>query len=415
MTATIIQVHARKILDSRGNQTVEIDVETELSKGTAAAPSGASRGRWEAEPYPKGGVEAAVKLVREIVSPALRGVDACDQAKVDAKLHEIDGTDRFTTIGGNTAYAISLASAKAAASSKGVQLFQHLQDREAYDIPIPLGNVIGGGMHAQGPRTDIQELLVLPFGCSTLLEAATINAETHREVAKLAGKNGTRIVAKGDEGAWVLDLDTDQSLSLVQEACETVSRNHGVEVRIGIDMASSTLWDEKKTSYIYRRDRKSLQPDEQLEFVLRLIRQYKLVYVEDPFHEEDFESFAQLKAGTSKSMICGDDLVVTNTVRLRKAAEANSINAVIIKPNQVGTITDSEATSRLAKTYGFVLVASHRSGEIPSGDLAHLAVGFQSPVIKCGVVGGERMAKVNELIRIEEQLQGRGKLAKIIC
>jgi len=411
---TVIQdVRARKIFDSRGNPTIEVDIVTQNGFGRAAAPAGASKGKWEVQSYPSGGVDQAVKKVNETVAPKLIGMDADEQETIDTVLHEIDATDNFSKIGGNTAYAVSVATSLAAASSKDIPLFQHLSGTFTCEIPFPLGNVIGGGMHARGRRTDIQEFLVLSTKASTAVEASEANIRVHAEVPNLISKFGATVGGKGDEGAWVSDLETHKALELLSEACEVVLDDVGVEVRLGLDVAASTLWDPKKKAYVYERDERRLEEEKQIDFILDLIEDYNLIYVEDPLREDAFEAFGELTKRAKGCLVCGDDLFTTNIKRLETGLKHNAANATIIKPNQVGTLTDAYKAARRAKLAGYVPVMSHRSGDVPEPVLAHLAVAFQCPIIKTGVVGGERVAKINELFRIQEALGNRAKMASI--
>jgi enolase len=411
--SVIREVRSRKIFDSRGSEAIEIDIVTEGALGRSSAPSGASKGRWEVKSYPDGGVDQALEAVQRLVGPRLAGMKVDSLKPIDAVLHKIDSTRDFITIGGNTAYAISVASAIAGASSKGIPLFQYLSERGNAELPYPLGNVIGGGLHAKGERTDIQEFLVLPTSSRSFAEAAAANIRVHKEVARLIEDRGLKLSGRGDEGAWVVPLESEQSLEILSKACGEVSGQTGVKLRAGIDMAASTLWDGKNNAYIYRRDNKRLDDGEQLEFVLELIKKYKLAYVEDPFDEDSFDSFAELTSKAHDTLVCGDDLFTTNVERLERGIRAKAANAVIIKPNQVGTLTDAIAAANFAKQADYVPVVSHRSGETCGPEISHLAVALQAPIIKLGVVGGERTAKINELIRIEESLGEKAKMAKI--
>jgi len=411
---TLIQdVRARKIFDSRGNPTIEVDIVTQTGFGRAAAPAGASKGKWEVQSYPPGGVDQAVKKVKETVAPELTGMDADKQETIDNILHETDSTDNFSKIGGNTAYAVSVATSLAAASSKDIPLFQHLSGTLTCEIPFPLGNVIGGGMHAKGRRTDIQEFLVLSTKANTAIEASEANIRVHAEVPNLISKFGASVGGKGDEGAWVSNLETHKALELLSEACEAVSDDMGIEVRLGLDMAASTLWNPKKKVYVYERDERRLEEEKQIDFTLDLIEDYDLIYVEDPLREDAFEAFGELTKRAKGCLVCGDDLFTTNIKRLETGLKHKAANSTIIKPNQVGTLTDAYKAARRAKLAGYVPIMSHRSGDVPEPVLAHLAVAFQCPIIKTGVVGGERVAKINELSRIQEALGNRAKMASI--
>jgi enolase len=410
-SAVIENVKARRIFDSRGNEAIEVDVITSKSMGRSSAPSGASKGRWEVKSYPNGGVVQAIKIVEEIAAPRLTGVSVDDPKSVDAKLHQIDESRDFAKLGGNTAYAISLASAMAGAASKGIHLFKHLAETLTFALPYPLGNVIGGGLHAKGERTDIQEFLVLPVRSRNFAEAAAANIKVHREVAGLIEDKGVKLAGRGDEGAWVVPLETEQVLEILSKACGRIADETGVKLGIGLDVASSTMWNEKDGVYVYQRDKKRLDTGDQIDFMVNLVRDYKLVYVEDPFDDESFQSFSELTAKVRGILICGDDLFATNIERLKKGIKEKAGNAIIIKPNQVGTITDAFVTAKLAKEANYACVVSHRSGESCGHELAHVALALSAPIIKLGVLGGERIAKINELIRIEEVLGGQARMA----
>lgn len=409
----IENVKARVVFDSRGNEAIEIDVTTPSGTGRSSAPSGASKGRWEVKSYPGNEVAQAVKMVEKIVAPRLIGMKIDDFKLIDTKIHELDRTPDLSEVGGNTAYAVSLASAIAGAASRRIPLFQHLSDVRAYELPYPLGNVIGGGLHAKGDRTDIQEFLVLPTKSRTFAEAASANIRVHREIARLIEGQGIKVSGRGDEGAWVVGLRTEQALEMLSKACNIVSDATGVKLRIGVDMAASSMYDEENKAYIYQRDDKKIDESDQLELVLALINTYKLAYVEDPFHEESFASFAELTSKVSNTLVCGDDLFTTNVKRLRRGVEVAAGNSVIIKPNQVGTLSDAFAAAGYAKQAGYVPVVSHRSGETCGSEIAHVAVALQAPIMKLGVIGGERIAKINELIRIEEMLGEKADMAKM--
>jgi len=413
--STIIEeVLARKIFNIRGEETIEIDVKTKKGLGRASAPSGASRGKGEVVPYPEGGVNQAIKRVKELVEPQLIGIEAQRQEKVDHLLHQIDGTQDFGKIGGNTTYAVSLASADAAASSMNKPLFAQLGGYSTSELPHPLGNVIGGGKHARGKSPDIQEFLVLPVKVNTFLDAAKANVLIHQRVGfYLLKKDKTFTGGRGDEGAWAPNLKNEDALEIVAKACEEVSQETGIECKVGLDIAASSLWDTKKDCYIYPRDEVDKDSGEQLEFVLDLIQKYKLAYVEDPFHEEDFESFGELTRRVKKCLICGDDLFATNKKRLAYGIEKGVTNAIIIKGNQVGTLTDAWETTILAQKANYVPIMSHRSGETTEAHIAHLAVAFRCPIIKAGVIEGARIAIINELIRIEKMIGERAKMATV--
>jgi len=414
-SAVVKKVAARKVFNIRGEETIEVDVTTNNGFGRASAPAGASRGKGEVTPYPEGGVDAAIQKVEKQIAPKLVGANSEKQVEIDALLHRIDGTEGFQNIGGNTAYAVSLATAEAAANSFGVPLYHHLAGYLASELPHPLGNVVGGGKHARAKAPDIQEFLVLPLKVDTFLNAARANVLVHQKVGVLlAKKDPTFTGGRGDEGAWAPNIKNEDALETVTKACKETSEETGIRCGVGLDVAASALWDSKKKRYFYTRDGVTRDSEEQLEFILGLIKDYKLVYVEDAFREEDFESFAELTRKVKNCLVCGDDLFVTNKQRLEKGAREGAGNAIIIKGNQVGTLTDAWETTQLAVKAEYTPVMSHRSGETTEAHIAHLSVAFRCPMIKAGVVEGARIAIINELIRIEETLGERSRMATLL-
>jgi enolase len=412
MSSIIEEVVARILFNSRGQETIEVDIITEDGFGSAAAPAGASTGKAEVVSYSEGGVHSSIKKLEELVIPELIGMDAEEQNEIDALLHEIDGTNNFSNIGGNTAFAISLANAEAAATSYDLPLFQFLSGYLASSLPFPLGNVLGGGKHALGKTTDIQEFLVLPLNACCFVDAARANVLAHQKIGALLRNADPNFTGgKGDEGAWAPNIGNEDALEIVAKACDEVSQEMDIECRPCLDIAASSFWDPKESVYTYSMEKIKRDPGDQLEFVLHLIEKYNLVYVEDPFHEDDFENFSELTKKVDNCLICGDDLFVTNSERLAQGIELCAGNSLIVKTNQVGTLTDAWETTRLAKMAGYVPVMSHRSGETTDTHIAHLAVGFSCPVIKTGVMNGERVAKINELIRIEENLGNRAQMS----
>jgi enolase len=389
-------IRMRTILDSRGNPTVEAEVWTGNGFGRAAAPSGASTGAHEARALP---AKEAVEEAQARLIPSLIGEDAADQIGFDGLLREMDGTRDFSSIGANVAVALSLANAKAAASALGLPLFRYLAGIFVTEIPLPLGNVIGGGAHAPG-ATEIQEFLVVPTGAADAREAVFANAAVHRKVKENLSARGLAC-GKGDEGAWAPQIDDRSAFDVVREAVETVSDELKISINMGIDVAASQLFSNGR--YRYREAERSTE--EQIAYMAELVDDYGLVYVEDPLHEDDFSGFAELtRQVKDRCLICGDDLFVTSPERIMAGIEAGSADCVLVKPNQVGTLTDTFEAVRLAHRHGMETVMSHRSGETTDDTIAHLAAAFGCIFLKCGVVGGERTAKLNELIRIEEIL-----------
>lgn len=414
MSSIIEDLIARKIFNNRGEETIEVDVITASGFGRAAAPAGKSRGKAEVIYYPNGGVDQAVKKVDELIAPELAGLNADYQEEIDNTLHEIDGTTNFKVIGGNTAFAISLANAEAAANSHGLLLFQFLGGSTANVLPYPLGNCISGGQHARGKSPDIQEFLAFPHGAETFLEAVTANAQIHKKIGDALRKKDKLFTAgKSDEGAWIANIDGDAAFEIISKSCEEVSSEMDFECSFGVDMAASSLWDEKEQVYYYKNEDKKRDTGEQLEYVKEIIEKYHLTYVEDAFHEEDFKSFAALTKQVKNCLICGDDLFTTNNERLSQGIKMGAGNAIIIKVNQIGTLTDALETIQNAQRNGYACVMSHRSGDTTDWHIAHLAVAFSCPIIKTGVVEGARIAKLNELIRIEHFLGNRAKMANL--
>ncbi|MCW3982325.1 MAG: hypothetical protein NWE81_04360 [Candidatus Bathyarchaeota archaeon] len=413
-SARIKEVAARKILNSRGEETIEIDIKTKSGFGRAAAPAGASKGLAEVVYYPKGGVNAAIETVEKLISPKLVGLDANNQEEIDLLLHEIDGTGNFSQIGGNTAYSISLCAAKATSDSYSIPLFEYLGGYLAYELPFPLGNVISGGRHAHGRAPDIQEFLVLPTHAKSFWEAAVANVTFHREVGGILRKTkNTFTSGKSDEGAWIADINNEEAFQLMARVSAEVSRESEFECRIGVDIAASTLWKKQENRYVYSHEKLKRSPEEQADYVLELIDRFDLAYVEDPFHEEDFEGFAWLTKKARNCLICGDDLFVTNVGRLKRGIEKASANTVIIKPNQIGTLTDAWETAKAARESLYTPVVSHRSGDTTNAEISHLSVAFHCPIIKTGVIEGARIAKIDELIRIEDVLGRRARMAEV--
>lgn len=414
MSSMIEDIIARKIFNSRGEETIEVDIITASGFGRASAPSGKSRGNAEVLYYPQGGVDQALKKIDELIAPEIAGLNADSQEEIDNMLHEIDGTENFSNIGGNTAFAISLASAEAAANSHSLLLFQFLGGNIANTLPYPLGNCISGGAHTRGKAPDIQEYLALPHGAESFLEAATANVQIHKKIGD-ALKKKDKLFNGGisSEGAWIANIGNVDALEIMAKACEEVGNELDFECGFGLDIAASSLWQEKEDKYVYENEGKKRDSAEQLEFILDLIEKYHLVYVEDPFHEEDFESFAELTRKVKDCLVCGDDIFTTNSERLNRGIKLNAANAIIIKVNQIGTLTDALETIETAQKHGYATVMSHRSGDTCDWHIAHLAVAFRCPMIKTGVIEGARVAKINELIRIEHFLGDKAKMANL--
>jgi len=395
----ITDIRLRRVLDSRGNATVEADVLTESGGfGRGKAPSGASTGEYEALELP---AQEAIAKAREDALPRLVGeVHAGNQRDVDNALRAADGTDDFSSIGANSAVAISMAAAAAGADVLGAPLYQHLGGTfRGNEFPTPLGNIIGGGEHA-ADATNIQEFLSAPIGAPSVEEAVFANAAVHQEVHDMLADRGIP-AGKGDEGAWAPSVSDDEAFDIMEEAVETVADELGFAIQFGLDVAAAEMYDEDEGGYVYDDGVKST--DEQIDYIAEKVEEYDLVYVEDPLDENDYEGHTELTDRVGdQTLICGDDLFVTNVERLQTGIQQDAGNSILIKPNQIGTLSDAVDAIELATENGYESVVSHRSGETEDTTIAHLAVATGAAFIKTGAVGGERTAKLNELIRIED-------------
>jgi enolase len=284
---------------------------------------------------------------------------------------------------------------------------------KSLSLPLPLGNIIGGGAHAAGPTPDMQEHLVLPVSAASFKEAVKLNILVHEETGKILVKQDRNFTGgSDDERAWAADLNDYQALEVLAEAYARIGQETGATFRLGLDLAADRLWDRKKKQYVYTREGKSRSTGEQVDFVAELVRTFNLGYVEDAFHSNDYAAFAALRKIVGRQcLVCGDDLLATNQARVAQAVKQGSVNAMILKVNQIGTLTDARKTSDYAQSQGIRTIISHRSGETDDDTIAHIGVGWQCAMIKTGVLGGERLAKLNELIRIEADSGGRAILA----
>ncbi|ADM27987.1 enolase [Ignisphaera aggregans DSM 17230] len=407
-------VDALQVLDSRGDPTIEVIVKTVGGGiGRAIAPAGASRGKYEAvelrdsdvRKFKGKGVTKAVNNVKNYVAPALQGIDSRRQRDVDRIIIQIDGTPNKSQIGANTAIATSLAVAKAAADTAKIPLFNYLGGARAHILPIPMLNIINGGAHA-GNELAVQEFMIVPIGFDSFSEALRAAVEIYKELKTyLKAKYGALAINVGDEGGFA------PPMTMVREAIEALinaikAAGYDVEnqVRISLDAAASQFFIDEKN--VYKIDGKELSKEELLEYWKQLIEEYSLLSIEDPFHEEDFESYAALRRETKdRVIVVGDDLTVTNIVRLNEAIGKGAVTGVIVKPNQVGTLSETMDFIELAKSRSIITIISHRSGESEDNTIAHLAVAVSGPFIKTGAPArGERTAKYNELLRIENYL-----------
>lgn len=398
----IEDVSARVVYNGRGDPAIEVEVIVRREVGRAISPSGASRGKHEAVSFARGGPERTARMVAKYKAKLI-GEDPSDLSAMTSTLKKIDGTPNYRNIGGSSAYSISVAAADAASKVKGVPLCR-LIDAKCNTLPVPLGNVIGGGQHASQKSPSIQEILVAPVGARSLREAIELNLAVHAEVGERLAKTETYPVGKGDEGAWSPGITDEAALELAKSVVEDVSDHRGRQIKVGMDVAAGSLYDEKTGRYYYRASRKSLSREDQLSFISELVDKFGLFYVEDPLQEEDFRGFASLTSSLEGTLVVGDDLYTTNTRRLTEGVRRESTNGVIMKVNQVGTLGEATQFSKRARESGQTVIASHRSGDNESAQLADLAIGMHCALIKTGIVGGERTAKLNELLRIGESL-----------
>jgi len=423
----IKSVDALQVLDSRGDPTVEVVVTTVGGGvGRAIAPAGASKGKYEAlelrdnDPkiYCGRSVLKAVDNVRHFLGPAIQGMDCRKQREIDKTLIEVDGTPNKSKMGANAMIATSLAVAKAAADTAKVPLFMYLGGSRARILPIPMLNIINGGVHA-GNELAVQEFLIVPHGFETFSDAIRAAVETYKNLKKLLKEQyGLSAINVGDEGGFAPPMKkTSEAIEALLKAIKAAGYEPGKDISIALDAAASNFYDEEKK--VYRIDGMELEESKLIEYWLKIIEQYPIVSFEDPFHEESFQAFAEFKkAVKGKIIVVGDDIVVTNVKRLRKALEVDALSGVIVKPNQIGTLSETLDFVDLAKQNNIVTIVSHRSGETEDTTIAHLAVAIGGPFIKTGAPArGERTAKYNELLRIEHFLGSdavyAGKLFRI--
>merc|ERR1712137_342151 len=422
-TMTITKIHARSVYDSRGNPTVEVDIVTETGLHRAIVPSGASTGTHEACELRDGdkskwggkGVTKAVANVNEKIAPALikENIDVKDQSAVDAFLNKLDGTKNKTELGANAILGVSMAIAKAAAAEKGVPLYAHISDlagtKKPYVLPVPFMNVLNGGSHAGG-RMAFQEFMIVPSQAPTFTEAMRQGAEVYQKLKTLAKKKyGQSAGNVGDEGGVAPDIQTpEEALDLITEAIEAAG--YTGQIKIAMDVASSEFYkvDEKKYDLDFKNpdsDKSKWLTYEQLaELYKSLAEKYPIVSIEDPFAEDDWEAWSYFFK-TYDGQIVGDDLTVTNPEFIKKAIELKSCNALLLKVNQIGTITEAIQAAKDAFGAGWGVMVSHRSGETEDVTIADIVVGLRSGQIKTGAPArSERLAKLNQILRIEEEL-----------
>ncbi|MDR3288123.1 MAG: phosphopyruvate hydratase [Peptococcaceae bacterium] len=410
----ISDVYAREILDSRGNPTVEVDVILEDGTlGRAAAPSGASTGAFEAVELRDGdksrylgkGVTQAVENVNRLIAPEVEGLDPFDQPGLDSALKELDGTANKGKLGANATLGVSLASAKAAAEMIGLPLYQYLGGVNAKELPVPMMNILNGGQHADN-NVDIQEFMVMPIGAANFREALRMGAEIYHALKAVLKEKGMA-TAVGDEGGFAPDLKSNaEALTLIVQAIKNAGYQPGQQVGLALDVAATELYQNG----VYRLEGEGLTKtaDEMIAYYESLIEQFPIVSIEDGLAEDDWEGWRRLTERLGgRVQLVGDDLFVTNPERLAKGIKEKCANSILIKLNQIGTLTETLDAIEMAKRAGYTAVISHRSGETEDVTMAHVAVAVNAGMIKTGAPARtERVAKYNELLRIEEELGG---------
>lgn len=411
----IASVHARQILDSRGNPTVEVDVITENGFfGRAAVPSGASTGKHEAVELRDGdktvyvgkGVLKAVDNINKIIAPKLLGVPATEQALVDKMLIEIDGTHNKAKLGANATLAVSMAVAKAAAQASNLNLYRYLGGVNAVTLPVPLMNILNGGVHADN-KIDFQEFMIVPTGASTFSEGLRWGVEIFHQLKNVLKKKGYSTNV-GDEGGFAPDIQSnEEAIETVLQAIEAAGYKAGSQINIAMDAASTEMFDEKTNSYkFYKSSGKVISSDEMVAYWTEWVNKYPIVSIEDGMAEDDWNGWKKLTdAIGDRCQLVGDDLFVTNVLRLQEGIDKGIANSILVKVNQIGTVTETINAVRLAQTSGYTSIMSHRSGETEDTTISDLAVALNCGQIKTGSASRtDRLAKYNQLIRIEEEL-----------
>ncbi len=419
MSSTIEVVVAREILDSRGNPTVEVDVYLEDgSMGRAAVPSGASTGAFEAcelkdedkKRYGGKGVTKAVSNVNQIISSEVIGIDATQQADLDDILIKLDGTENKSKLGANAILGVSLAAAKAAAESCGLPLYSYLGGPNARTLPVPMMNILNGGKHALD-SVDLQEFMVMPTGASSFSEGLRWGTEIYHALKSVLKKQGYS-TSVGDEGGFAPSLKANrQALDVILEAVALAGFKAGQDVQLAIDGACTELYDVKTRKYNLEKEGKQLSGEQMVDFFAEWARDYPIISIEDGFSEDDWETWqlATQKLG-DKVQLVGDDLFVTNTKRLERGIGSKTANSILIKVNQIGTLTETLNAIEMAKMARYTAVISHRSGETEDSTIADIAVAVNAGQIKTGApCRTDRVAKYNQLLRIEEELGAQAK------
>ena len=412
----ITEVKAREVLDSRGNPTVEVDVELSSgAMGRAIVPSGASTGEYEAVELRDGdknrylgrGVLKAVANVNEKIAPAVTSMDAFNQIEIDMVMKKLDGTPNKSNLGANAILGVSLACARATADALGIPLYRYLGGTNVCELPVPMANIINGGKHADN-KIDFQEFMILPVGAETFREALRWTAEIFHNLKQIlsSAKHNTSV---GDEGGFAPNIDNEEALEFIMKAIEKAGYKPGEQIRIGLDCASSELFEEGgKKGYKFWKSNpdKLFSADEMIEIYSKWVDKYPIISIEDPLDQDDWEGYVKMtKALGSKIQVVGDDFFVTNTERLSKGISMDACNSILIKVNQIGTLTETMQAIEMAKRAKYTAIVSHRSGESEDTTIADLVVATNAGQIKTGSASRtDRIAKYNQLLRIEEEL-----------
>jgi enolase len=400
----ITSINERLVFNSRGDKTVEVDVVSDNQfLGRACAPSGASVGMYEAQSFVNNDPKKTIEVFREIKKKFI-GLESDDLKTIHETLRGYDTSPNYSTIGGSIAFALTISCIDSASKSLNLPFYKVLNPKiDKINFPFPLGNMLGGGAHAGSGTPDLQEFLVSPVGAKSIFEALEINSKIHKELKKDLEKLDSKFTGgKGDEGAWAPNMDNDKAIEILEQTVKNCGYDVKNDVRLGIDFASSSLWNSGKNVYEYKRHGKVRDANDQLEYADSLIKRYDLIYAEDPLHEEDFDGMSELTKKNPRCIVAGDDLLVTNKGRVQTAAEKHSCSGAILKVNQAGSLYDALLFAKECSDNNIKIVTSHRSGESIDSHIAHIAIATNSIMLKSGVVGGERIAKLNELIRIAE-------------
>ncbi|MDC1024274.1 enolase [Nitrosopumilus sp.] len=397
----ITSVEGRILFNSRGSKTIEVDIISDNKfLGRVCSPSGASVGKYEAVSFPNENPEESLKILKQN-SEKFIGLESSDLKIIHDTLKSLDNSNNYSIIGGSLAFAVTIASMESASKALEQPLFKTLSTDSEFKFPIPIGNILGGGAHA-GPGTpDIQEILICATGAKTIEDAIETNLAVHKELRKVLQKQDPSFTnGRGDEGGWAPKLENLKALEVSAKACENLGFTLGKEVALGVDFASSTQWNEEKGKYLYDRAGFENSTGEQIDFAANIIDKFKLIYAEDAVHEEAFEDMAELTAKFPNTLVTGDDLTVTSKDILTKAIKVKACNAAILKVNQAGSLYDALQFADVANQNNVKLITSHRSGESTDSQISHIGIATSSKMLKVGVVGGERIAKLNELLRL---------------